>query len=197
MPILDRAPNKMAMDKTNDRLMKEFGGSACQTLEVNARDGGAFADNRVWLANERFFAFGGASGENLGGNESIYAFGVDTYDLSTGDKVDFRKLFEAVKNAKASSLEDAGGILALVARHVDPTDPCWTEALENVLPEASCGDVPCSPPIDWHPEVFPTNKGLAVLPGWFPYAESNCEAHYVVLPWDEARTALLTQQPMP
>lgn len=202
MPFLTATPNQAAMEQINAELTRTFINYVAEALYNVSRDGDSEAENKVYFANDRYFAVGGGAGGYGGGAHPYFGFSVATYDLNTGKRVDFTKLYRiAGHKGKPTDLKTNNNLLAQALRQrpkkksADTNEEdCW----QNIEDSYHCDDTMCEGEIN--PEtwgIFPTPKGLAVIPDVFAEVVRHCRADYRVLPWDQANKALISPVKMP
>jgi hypothetical protein len=145
-------------------------------------------------------------------------FEASTYDLQTGQKVDFSRIFRISEPRNANldlTRKDllAAQVLKAMAAEVaaQPIAGKRPDGLEGdsescfamVLAHYGCKGGRCASeqlrgghvPTSWH--IWPTATGLAVSPDVYPEVARPCRGERVVLPWAQARSALIRPQALP
>ncbi|MFZ6647656.1 hypothetical protein ACO0LO_18175 [Undibacterium sp. TJN25] len=204
MPLLTVAPNAAAMAKINATLTKYFNEQVSSALYAQARPNGDFdEENAVYFANERYFAIGGGAGGYSGGAHPQFGFGVRTYDLQTGDPVEFERFYRVAPATKtAFNVKTDKSLVAQALKQYITEDKapagedndCWAA----VAARYDCKDAQCTGSNDKsYAQVFPTKEGLGIVLDVYSEAERPCRAEYRTLPWKEANRALLKQGSFP
>lgn len=145
-------------------------------------------------------------------------FVATTYDLQTGLKVDFSRVFRiseprnvpldltrkdllAAQVLKAMTAEVAGQ--PITGKRPDGLEGHSESCFAMVLDQYGCKGGRCASeqlrggntPTSWH--IWPTPAGLAVSPDVYPESARPCRGERVVLPWAQARSALIRPQALP
>lgn len=163
----------------------------------------------VEFANARFFSVSTSTGwDSPGAAHPSNGFNATTWDLATGDKVDWSRVVRLV-DARAPKLNLARkDLLASIAIRLilagpgaDEEGGCLGAALESYgCSESACEATSLYPGAALGVDtwvLFPTETGLAVAPGAYSEAERGCRGERVVVPWPEVRHALAVERQLP
>jgi hypothetical protein len=168
---------------------------------------------RVAFANPRWLALTYSVGSyHAGAAHPTNAFTATTYDLSTGQPVVWSRWFRFTTpqpetlDIQRKDLLAAQVLRAMTERvaHAGTTSEVDDESCaERVLQLYDCRGGRCASPAltqgqvpsDWI--LWPTPQGLAVSPNVYSEAERGCRGEHVVLPWKQARQALLRPGSLP
>ncbi|RRS04395.1 hypothetical protein EIP75_10940 [Aquabacterium soli] len=211
-PQFTRGASPAALQRINDQLKTQWQeriGQALTALDHDDQVDVAFANQR-WLALTYSvgFYFAGAAHPSNG-------FTATTYDLSTGQAVDWSRWFrftapgtEAVDFERRDLL--AAQALKAFAAQVTALPPDVPSATSDqarcarlVLAHYECRGGRCTRgdltggrvPDGW--QIWPTAPGLAVAPDVYAEVDRGCRGQPVVLPWAQVRASLLRPQALP
>jgi hypothetical protein len=207
------APEALARINADfQKQWRERVSSALTAIDYEDNVGVVFGNAR-WLATNYTVGYYYA-----GAAHPSSTFEATTYDLQTGQKVDFSRVFRiseprnanldltrkdllAAQVLKAMTMEVAGQPIA--GKRPDglegDSDSCFAMVLEHY----GCKGGRCASeqlrggnrPSSWH--IWPTAAGLAVSPDIYSEAARPCRGERVVLPWAQARSALIRPQALP
>lgn len=168
---------------------------------------------KVVFANARWLATTYSVGAYYpGAAHPINAFSATTYDLGTGQPVDWARWFRFT-TPQSQSLDInrrdllAAQVLKALASQVAKGAPSEgtgdDHCAQAVLEHYACKGALCASgelmggrvPADW--QVWPVSTGLAVSPDIYSEADRQCRGNEVVLPWKQVRAALLRPQDLP
>lgn len=211
-PQFTRGAPPAVLQRINDQLKTQWldrVGQALSAIDHDDQLDVVFA-NRRWLATTYsvgFYEAGAAHPSN--------GFTATTYDLATGQAVDWSRWFrftapghEAVDFERRDLL--AGQVLKAFAAQVTPLPPDQpadttdqARCARLVLAHYACRGGRCTGaeltvghvPEGW--QVWPTPQGLAVAPDVYAEVDRGCRGQAVVLPWAQARASLLRPQTLP
>ena len=214
-PQLTQGATREALARINAELQKQWRERVSSAL--TAVD---YEDNiDVVFGNARWLATNDTVGYYYAGAaHPSSSFEATTYDLQTGQKVDFSRVFRiseprnanldltrkdllAAQVLKAMTMDVAGQPIA--GKRPDglegDSDSCFAMVLEHY----GCKGGRCASeqlrggntPSSWH--IWPTAAGLAVSPDVYSEAARPCRGERVVLPWAQARAALIRPQALP
>ena len=211
-PQFTRGASPAVLQRINDQLKTQWQeriGQALTALDHDDQVDVAFANQR-WLAltySVGFYYAGAAHPSN--------GFTATTYDLATGQTVDWSRWFrftapgtEGVDFERRDLL--AAQALKAFAAQVTPLPPDVPSATSDqarcarlVLAHYACRGGQCTSgeltggrtPDGW--QVWPTAQGLAVAPDVYAEVDRGCRGQPVVLPWAQVRASLLRPQPLP
>jgi hypothetical protein len=204
-PLLVSGPRPEVVAKVNVVLEAKLRDDAASRLapgEFEVRHTVEFANARTFSVSTAvdWYSPGAAHPSN--------GFNAVTWDLTSGEKVDWSRVVRLV-DAKAPKLDLARkDLLAAIAiRRIlsgpgrDEEDGCLGTALESYgCSETTCEATSLYPGnasgVDtW--VLFPTEAGLAVVPGSYSEAERGCRGQRIVVPWPEVRPALTVDRQVP
>lgn len=193
--------NRTLKDRWKERI-----GEALSAVDHDDALNVAFANPR-WLALTYSFGFyyAGAAHPSSG-------FAVTTYDLRNGRPVDWSQWFRfTAPGPEPLSLTRRDLLAAQVLRRMSnqlaadpsPSNPEDASCIQRVLEHHGCARGYCTDgqlaqghvPDNWL--IWPTDQGLAVSVDIYSESERPCRGEHVVLPWPQARAALLRPQALP
>ena len=198
--------------RINDQLKAQWQDRVSQALTAIDHDDQvdvAFA-NRRWLATIYSVGFYYADAAHPSNG-----FTASTYDLSTGQAVDWSRWFRFTApgaepvDFDRRDLLAAQALKAFAAQVVElpPDKPADTSdqarCARLILAHYACQGSRCTSgeltggrvPEGW--QVWPTAQGLAVAPDVYAEVDRGCRGQAVTLPWAQARASLLRPQPLP
>ncbi len=206
-PQLTAGPVAPAMARINQALKKHWRQRVSEFLTaVDHADAVqvVFANER-WLSTTHQYGFYYAGAAHPSGG-----FATTTWDMATGREIQLARWFRIGSPQKGPlELQRQDVLAALTLRafaaqqaQLSPTeraDSCASQVLERyacaagrcAAPELSAGQQPS----DWL--MWPTPAGLAVSPDIYPESSRNCRGEHVVIPWTQARAALVKPQALP
>lgn len=204
-PFLLSGPRPEVVAKVNVDLEARLRDDAASQLAPGEFE----VRHTVELASARTFSVSTSTGwDSPGAAHPSNAFGAVTWDLATGEKVDWSRVVRLV-DPRAPTLDLARkDLLAAIAiRRIlagpggDEEGGCLGASLESY----GCTESTCEAPslypgaasgVDsW--VLFPTEAGLAVAPGAYSEAERGCRGERVVVPWPEVGPALTGDRQFP
>lgn len=168
---------------------------------------------RVAFANPRWLALTYSVGSyHAGAAHPTNAFTATTYDLSSGQPVVWSRWFRFTTpqpeplNIQRQDLLASQVLRAMTERVARPDASSEVDdesCAERVLQYYDCRGGRCASPAltqgqippDWI--LWPTPQGLAVSPNVYSESERGCRGEHVVLPWKQARQALLRPRSLP
>lgn len=204
-PLLVSGPRPEVVAKVNADLEARLRDDAASRLAPGEFE----VRHTVELANERTFSVSTSTGwDSPGAAHPSNGFNAVTWDLATGEKVDWSRVVRLV-DARAPKLDLARKDLlaAITIRRIlsgpggDEEGGCLGASLESYgCSETTCEAASLYPGaasgVDtW--VLFPTEAGLAVAPGSYSEAERGCRGERVVVPWPEVRPALTVDRRLP
>lgn len=167
----------------------------------------------VVFANPRWLALTYSVGSyHAGAAHPSNAFTATTYDLSSGQPVVWSRWFRfTTPQAETLDIQRkdllAAQVLRALTERVARSDAASgvddESCIERVIQYYDCRGGRCASPAltqgqvpaDW--TLWPTPQGLAVSPNIYSEAERGCRGEHVVLPWKQARQALLRPGSLP
>lgn len=211
-PQFTRGASPAVLQRINGQLKTQWQeriGQALAALDHDDQVDVAFA-NRRWLAltySVGFYYAGAAHPSN--------GFTATTLDLANGQAVDWSRWFRFTAPGTDSvdferrDLLAAQALKAFAAQVADlpPDVPAATadqaRCARLVLAHYACQGGRCASgeltggrvPEAW--QVWPTAQGLAIAPDVYAEVDRGCRGQAVVLPWAQARGALLRPQALP
>lgn len=204
-PLLVSGPRPEVVAKVNVDLEARLRDDAASRLAPGEFE----VRHTVELASERTFSVSTSTGwDSPGAAHPSNGFNAVTWDLATGEKVDWSRVVRLV-DAGAPKLDPVRkDLLAAVAfRRIlagpgeDEEGGCLGAALESYgCSEKSCEATSLYPGAPTGVDtwvLFPTEAGLAVAPGAYSEAERGCRGERVVVPWPEVRPALEVDRQFP
>lgn len=203
-PLLLSGPGPAALARVNAELKARLLDDAASAVSPGEHD----VSHTVEHASARLFAVSTHTGwDTPGAAHPSNGFEAITWDLATGERVDWARLVRLV-DPKAPRLDLARkDLLAAVAlRRLAAADGEGEEDCLGVpLGVYSCDEASCAAehlypgaPVgigSW--TLFATEAGLAVAPGVYSEAERGCRGERVVVPWADLRPTLLVDRPLP
>ncbi|HIV70757.1 MAG TPA: hypothetical protein H9903_07505 [Candidatus Aquabacterium excrementipullorum] len=211
-PQFTRGAAPAVLQRINDQLKAQWQDRVSQALTAIDHDDQvdvAFA-NRRWLATIYSVGFYYADAAHPSNG-----FTASTYDLSTGQAVDWSRWFRFTApgaepvDFDRRDLLAAQALKAFAAQVVElpPDKPADTSdqarCARLILAHYACQGSRCTSgeltggrvPEGW--QVWPTAQGLAVAPDVYAEVDRGCRGQAVTLPWAQARASLLRPQPLP
>lgn len=212
VPQFLRGAPPAVLQRINDQLKSQWQeriGQALTALDHDDEVDVAFANQR-WLAltySVGFYYAGAAHPSN--------GFTATTYDLATGQTVDWTRWFRFTApgtggvDFERRDLLAAQALKAFAAQvtRLPPDEPSATSdqarCARLVLAHYACRGGLCTSgeltggrtPDGW--QVWPTAQGLAIAPDVYAEVDRGCRGQPVVLPWTQVRASLLRPQPLP
>jgi hypothetical protein len=190
LPVLLTGPDPAGLARINAALAKQFEAAVVDALTMEDYE----PDEKVLYADERMVAIGGTTGFDGGGAHPSEFFSAATWDLRTGDAIDWEALMRPAADG-AVDLSRSGSFLAAVLRELqraakDDDGGCLSGATETMqCNERVCADVPrVEGRTGW--QMYPTPQGLAVAPDVYSEAARGCRGETVVVPWRDVRGGL-------
>lgn len=209
VPQLTKGASPKVLAVINGQLKKSWQERINNSLTAVDHDD----EMAVAFANERWVATTYSLGAYFpGAAHPINTFTANTYDLKTGQAVDWTRWFRFTTPQSQSIDINRRDLLAsqvlkalttLVATGVDGGGTPDESCAQIVLAHYHCKGGLCASgelmggrvPTDW--QIWPTPKGLAVSPDIYSEVDRACRGNNVLLPWAQARTALLRPQALP
>lgn len=206
-PQFTAGPAAPALARINQALKKHWRQRVSEFLTaVDHADAVqvVFANQR-WLSITHQYGFYYAGAAHPSGG-----FATTTWDMATGRDIQLARLFRIGSPQKGPlELQRQDVLAALTLRafaaqraELSPAqraDSCASQVLERYECAAGrCASAELSAgrqPGDWL--MWPTPAGLAVSPDIYPESNRNCRGEHVVIPWTQARAALVKPQPLP
>ncbi len=204
-PLLVSGPRPEVVAKVNVDLEARLRDDAASKLapgEFGVRHAVEFANARTFSVSTAvdWYSPGAAHPSN--------GFSAVTWDLATGEKVDWNRVVRLV-DARAPRLDLARKdlLVAIAIRRIlsgpggDEEDGCLATALESY----GCSGTTCEA-TSLYPGTasgvdtwvfFPTEAGLAVVPGSYSESGRGCRGQRIVVPWPEVRPALTVDRQVP
>ncbi len=204
-PLLASGPRPEVVAKVNVDLEARLRDDAASQLAPGEFE----VRHTVELASPRFFSVSTSTGwDSPGAAHPSNGFNAVTWDLTTGEKVEWSRVVRLV-DARAPKLDLARkDLLAAIAiRRTlaglggDEEGGCLGASLESYgCSETTCEATSLYPGAASGVDTwvfFPTEAGLAVVPGSYSEAERGCRGQRVVVPWPEVRPALMVDRQIP
>lgn len=208
-PQFTRGASPTALARINTHLKKTWQERISNALTAIDHED----EVKVVFANQRWLATNHSLGAYFpGAAHPITAFSASTFDLSTGQVLDWGQWFRFttpqshyidINRRDLLAAQVLKSLTALVTTGAQnegtPDDHC----AQIVLDHYQCKGGRCASvdlmggrvPNDWM--IWPTQQGLAVAPDIYSEADRACRGNEVVLPWKQARAALLRPQNLP
>lgn len=204
-PLLASGPRPEVVARVNADLEARLRDDAASQLAPGEFE----VRHTVELASARTFCVSTSTGwDSPGAAHPSNGFNAVTWDLATGEKVDWSRVVRLV-DARAPKLDLARkDLLAAIAIRRILAGPggndeggCLGAALESYgCSETTCEATSLYPGAPSGVDtwvLFPTEAGLAVAPGAYSEAERGCRGEKVVVPWPEVRPALKGDRQFP
>lgn len=191
MPVLLSGPDAAALARINATLAKRFDEAVLEALSQIDYEPG----DKLLYADDRLVAIGGVTAYDGGGAHPSDYFSASTWDLRTGEPVDWEALMRpAPHNPVPLARRDLllSAALRALTRAADKTDAeCLQDAVQIMQCTASaCAAVPGADDGKTGWAMYPTRAGLAVAPDVYPESGRGCRGETVLVPWREVRDAL-------
>jgi hypothetical protein len=204
-PLLVSGPRPDVVARVNADLEAKLRDDAASRLAPGEYE----VRHTVELANTRTFSVSTSTGwDSPGAAHPSNGFNAVTWDLTTGEKVEWSRVVRLV-DARAPRLDLARkDLLAAIAiRRIvagpggDEEGGCLGASLESYgCSETTCEATSLYPGAPSGVDtwvLFPTEAGLAVVPGSYSEAERGCRGERIVVPWSEVRPALTVDRQVP
>ncbi len=209
VPQFTKGASPKALTSINQQLKKGWSERISNALTAVDHDD----EVKVAFANARWLAITYSVGAYYpGAAHPINGFSATTYDLGTGQPVDWARWFRFT-TPQSQSLDInrrdllAAQVLKALAAQVAVGAPSEgtgdDHCAQVVLEHYECKGATCASgelmggrvPGDW--QVWPLATGLAVSPDVYSEADRQCRGNEVVLPWKQVRAALMRPQDLP
>ena len=189
-PILLSGPDAAALSRINAALAKRFDDAVLDALTMEAYE----TDEKILYADEHVVALGGKSAEDGGGAHPTGGYSALTWNLHSGEVVDWETLMRAAPDGAVDLARDdlfLAAVLRELQRAADHDDGGCLSSAAAIMQchDRTCADVPSLKGRTGWP-MYPTGKGLAVAPDVYSETERGCRGETVVVPWREVRRGL-------
>ena len=190
LPVLLSGPDAAALARINATMAKRFDEAVLEALSSVDYE----PDEKVLYADDRVVAIGGLTAYDGGGAHPSDFFAALTWDLRTGEPVDWEALMRPAPAGPVSlAPRDVflSSVLRALVRRADTADAeCLQDAVQLMkCSDTSCADVPRSRgKTGW--AIYPMRTGLAVATDVYPESGRGCRGETVTVPWREVRGAL-------